>query len=106
MATSKVKRMSWKLVGSASGTNPISLPNDWGEALAVLNLYGGVHVYSICMVNDGNANDQYYRGGFYASSSNYTGVVVKRAGNVVSGNDFYLNGSQTINDASLTLYYK
>ena len=106
MATSKIKRSNWTLVGTASGTNTISLPNGWEEALSVFSIYGGVHVYSILMVNDGNANAQYYRSGFYGSASDYTGVVIKRTGNDVSGNDFYVNGSQSINDASLTLYYK
>ena len=48
MAVSKVKRTDWELVGTASGTDPISLPNGWGEALAVFSIYGGVHVYRGC----------------------------------------------------------
>ena len=100
-----VDALGWKSLGSASGTNTISLPSGWKElnmCVYISNVYIPLFISRSWLESSTN----YVRGGYYSSSQYNLGTTV-----VVSSGSAYIqkidqNGSDVTSNGKLKILYR
>lgn len=108
MAISELKTMGWKLVGSATGTTPISLPTDWSELLIYAVDMSYLQSYSFNVTRDvlDIVSTRPFVGGGYSSSAQYW-MTVKCSETSVSLSSALANGgTDRKSNVQVRVYYK
>lgn len=101
-------KTEWKLLGSATKNNTITLPNKYEELRVIIAINGNIeHSHSILItqkeVNDGVKN--FYSGFFFGDSSN-GGVRVGVHDNQIGVTTLNYNKADAIGNAVMRVYYK
>lgn len=107
MATSKIECNGWKLQGTATGGNAISLPTSYSE-LFVVTEFSRARV-TTAIPKDIVGNGLSYYGGYYAASNNNIVASWKTSDNGANISLIYFlyDGSTSrLGDSTTKLYYK
>jgi len=107
MATSKINNpMAWKLAGTATGNNPVTMPTDYNEVL-LWGLYGTVLFSAVVPKQEISNTGATPRGSFYYNASNNESIIFKVTSTEAKIEGWYYNsGSVRTSGLTFKLYYR
>lgn len=107
MATSKINNpMAWKLAGTATNNNTVSMPSDYNEIL-LWGLYGTVLFSAVVPKQEINNTGTYPRCAFYYNASTNEAVAFKVTSTEAKIESWYYNsGNARTSGLTFKLYYR
>ena len=106
MATSKINNpMAWKLKGTASGQNTVTMPTDYNEIMLVCEK-STFYFTVIISKNEINASFIYPRFAYIYSASNYCGGYFKVNSSTANLDNMMDSGANIVSQATCKLYYR
>lgn len=107
MATSTINNpMAWKLAGTATNNNTVSMPSDYNEIL-LLGSYGTVQFFAVVPKQEINNTGTYPRCATYYNASNNEAITFKVTSTEAKIEGWYYNGGNArTSGLTFKLYYR
>lgn len=101
------RSLQWKLLGSATGTTPISLPSNFSELLIDTGINNHAQSYSFSLIkNQLTDTVRHYRNGQYKSANAYAFIEINVSLSEIYLSDARYNGTDYIDSSVIDVYYR
>lgn len=97
------ERLEWKLVGTATGTGSVSLPDTFNELIIEIKYWETCGLFNMPYASL-SSEEKYYLNGFYGASTSYGYFYISVTSSEVKIFEVYFNGVNVTSECAITVY--